>query len=131
MLKVARAVPLICAACASYAGRSRQRCCTIQRPRAAPADRRRIAARRARPRLTGAALLKGFALGTVLSAAAAASIAVVVLRGEQDERLFGDAISAHLRSLQADHLSDVLSTDQHTVKPWFNGNSTCRRRLSI
>ena len=35
--------------------------------------------------------------------------------------LIGDAISAHLRSLQADHLTDVLSSNQHTVKPWFNG----------
>jgi anti-sigma factor RsiW len=35
--------------------------------------------------------------------------------------VIGDLVSAHLRSLQGDHLIDVQSTDQHTVKPWFNG----------
>src|SRR5260221_3844182 len=66
-------------------------------------------------------MLKGLAMGSVLSGALAASLVVFVMHRQEDQRLLGDVVSAHLRSLQGDHLIDVQSTDQHTVKPWFNG----------
>lgn len=66
-------------------------------------------------------LIKGFAFGASLSALAATGLVVMVMRGDDDRHVVGEMVTAHLRSLQGEHLIDVQSSDQHTVKPWFNG----------
>lgn len=44
-----------------------------------------------------------------------------LLGSDEQAALTAQIVDAHLRSLQPGHLTDVLSTDQHTVKPWFTG----------
>src|ERR1700679_4348888 len=41
--------------------------------------------------------------------------------GSYDGVLAAGIFDAQIRSLQPGHLTDVISTDQHTVKPWFDG----------
>ena len=38
-----------------------------------------------------------------------------------EDAVLAELVSAHIRSLMVDHLVDVATSDQHTVKPWFNG----------
>jgi anti-sigma factor RsiW len=75
-------------------------------PTSRPAQTRRL------PRMPGISFGAGFAL--------AACLAFFLLLPRSDG-LPDAVVAAHIRALQPGHLMDVVSTDQHTVKPWFDG----------
>jgi anti-sigma factor RsiW len=69
-----------------------------------------------RPRAWWRQQATGFSLGMALAACVAFA---VLTPGHGDEA--NEVIASHLRALQPGHLTDVVSTDRHTVKPWFDG----------
>lgn len=58
----------------------------------------------------------GFGLGT-----ACVSAVAFLMLSPAEQGLAEQVIAGHVRALQPGHLEDVLSTDEHTVKPWFDG----------
>ena len=81
----------------------------------------------ARQRFGGRSVIPWFSVPLALAAAFAVVLGLVFLnQGKILDRSRGNAlveevVSGHVRSLLATHLLDVPSTDQHTVKPWFDG----------
>ena len=93
---------------------------TFQAP-AALRERVQAAARaNARRRFTMQTVWRPLALAASLAVVAFGSWTLALQRAA-GETLADDVLSSHIRSLMPGHLTDVLSSDQHTVKPWFNG----------
>jgi anti-sigma factor (TIGR02949 family) len=82
------------------------------RPRRSMGDLRYLA-RGWNPLALAASLLLAVALSSTVTSS--------YLEGSDEDRVVEDVISSHVRSLMANHLTDVASSDQHTVKPWFTG----------
>ena len=65
--------------------------------------------------------LPGWLAPGVVGALAASLLMVMLLPPGSQSVVDQEIVSDHVRSLQPGHLTDVQTTNQHIVKPWFNG----------
>jgi anti-sigma factor RsiW len=84
----------------------------------APAALRAAFAAPPRPRRTPPHWIAPFGSGAGLALAACLAVFLLLPRGPD---VTSQIVDDHIRALQPGHLMDVVSTDQHTVKPWFDG----------
>jgi mycothiol system anti-sigma-R factor len=64
-----------------------------------------------------------YAASILLAVALGSGGTFVLLGARQTDAIGTELVDSHLRSLLGTHLTDVASSDQHTVKPWFAGRT--------
>lgn len=77
--------------------------------------------REARSETRQIAFWPSLAIGAACAALVLGFILFQTLRGSHGNAIVDQVVANHVRSLLATHLVDVTSSDQHTVKPWFDG----------
>ncbi len=94
----------------------------------APADLRKLLVTAARDAQVEVRAIRPIRPSAAWWIGVAAALAIVAIGSWQlgarrsDGALMSEVVlESHVRSLLGQHLTDVTSTDQHTVKPWFNG----------
>jgi anti-sigma factor RsiW len=65
--------------------------------------------------------IPSLAVAGLLVAVVATALVFFWQRGSRTDLLATEVVSSHVRSLMVSHLTDVPSSDQHTVKPWYEG----------
>ncbi len=92
----------------------RQRVAAALRQAASPADSARHG------RIAGGRL--NIAASLVLAAALGSAVTYWTVQPDATDRVTEQVVAGHIRSLlAANRVTDIASSDQHTVKPWFNG----------
>lgn len=90
-------------------------------PYAEAPDRLRARVARRLQRAKSARRLLTWATAAAVVAAVGGGISLLRPVATQSDAVVEDVVNSHVHSLMAEHLFDVRSTDQHTVKPWFLG----------